>query len=110
MYRGTVRGPEVTITTPDPCDHYEATVASQYMMPNLTCTGNGSPSKPLGGELLHYSTSCMLTLGGDTPKNVISLLKLKLCSHDGLDSTQLVLLLLALDMMTYVIVENDMGI
>ena len=57
MYRGTVRGPEVTFTTPDPCDQYEATVASQYMMPNLTCTGNGSPSKPLGGELLHYSVT-----------------------------------------------------
>ena len=53
VYRGTVTGPEVTIITLDPCDQYEATVASQYT--NLTCTGNGSPNKPLGiGELCGY--------------------------------------------------------
>ena len=50
MYRGTVTVPQVTITTPDPCDQYEATVSAQYMMPKLTCTGNSS-SKSLGGEL-----------------------------------------------------------
>ena len=73
MYRGTVRGPEVTITTPDPCDLYEATVASQYMMPNLTCIGDDSPSKPLGGELLHYS--------GTTPHTCGSVEVLKFLCH-----------------------------
>ena len=56
VYRGTVTVPQVTITTPDPCDQYEATVSAQYMMPNHTCTGNSSSSKSLGGELLQYLT------------------------------------------------------
>ena len=64
MYRGTVTGPEVTITTPDPCDQYEATVASQYMMPNLTCTGNGSSIEPLVvGELIHLHVVYVLIYG-----------------------------------------------
>ena len=52
MYRGTVTVPQVTITTPDPCDQYEATVSAQYMMPNLTCTGNSSSKSLVGGEMI----------------------------------------------------------
>ena len=51
VYNETVREPRWIIPTPDPCDHYEATVTAVYMyfFPNLTCAGN-STMKILGGE------------------------------------------------------------
>ena len=46
MYNETVREPQLVITTPDPCDHYEATVTP---MCGSTTSAQTSPVK-LGGE------------------------------------------------------------
>ena len=46
VYSETVREPQLVITTPDPCDHYEATVTP--MCGNIT--GVQSTSVELGGE------------------------------------------------------------
>ena len=56
VYNETVREPQLVITTPDPCDHYEATVTP--MCGNIT-GAQTSPVK-LGGEgNINISTQVM---------------------------------------------------
>ena len=46
MYNETVREPQLVITTPDPCDHYEATVTPMCG----SITGAQTSPVKLGGE------------------------------------------------------------
>ena len=58
MYNETVREPQLVITTPDPCDHYEATVIAMCG----SITGAQTSPVKLGGEYRHlcafYNVKC----------------------------------------------------
>ena len=56
MYNETVREPQLVITTPDPCDHYEATVTPMCG----SITGAQTTPVKLGGEgnIFLHSVCC----------------------------------------------------
>ena len=54
MYNETVREPQLVITTPDPCDHYEATVTPMCG----SITGAQTNTVMLGGEYISLYMHC----------------------------------------------------
>ena len=51
MYSETVREPQLVITTPDPCGHFEATVTPMCG----SITGAQTSPVKLGGELYYFN-------------------------------------------------------
>ena len=68
MYNETVREPQLVITTPDPCDHYEATVTPMCG----SITGAQTSPVKLGGDNYMYAHLIIYILGHPDPPTSIS--------------------------------------
>ena len=74
MYNETVREPQLVITTPDPCDHYEATVTPMCG----SITGAQTSPVKLGGDYIPlyivvygFKSTCSILQLGEIKLSVI---------------------------------------